>query len=259
MRKIILTQVVVAALLATGAMTAGADTAPTANALPDSAADGLQLVSKTDTREVWKKPGATFGQYDKVAILECPVAFTKDYQRNYNENVQDLTHMVTAKDMARIEQRLSDEFRAVFVDELQTKGGYQVVTYGGADVLVLRPAIINLDVAAPDLQTPDMSQNFTADAGSMTLYLELYDSVTSTLLARVVDAEGANSGLMQVANSVTNKMAADDILRRWADTLRKALDQARAAAPQPVPAAAPAAVPGAPAAPATAAPPAATN
>lgn len=212
-----------------------ADTAAGAP-VPDSAADGLVLVKKTDTREVWKRPGATFSQYDKLAILDCPVAFRKNYQRDYNEDVVGLNRMITAKDMERIEKRLSDEFRTVFVDELQTKGGYQVVSSGAPDVLVLRPAIINLDVAAPDLQTPDMSRTFTADAGSMTLYLELYDSVSSTLLARVVDAEGAYPGLMQVANSVTNKMAADEILRRWADTLRQALDQARAEAPPPAPA-----------------------
>ena len=34
----------------------------------------------------------------------------------------------------------------------------------------------------------------------------------------------ANGGYAVVASSVTNKVAADQILRRWADTLRKHLE-----------------------------------
>jgi hypothetical protein len=201
------------------------------SAAPDSASDGLVLTQKTDTREIWKRPGVSFAQYDRLAILDCPVAFRKNWQEDQNENAASgLGERVTRQDMARIEKSLSDEFRQVFTDELQTKGGYQVVNVGAADVLVLRPAIINLDVAAPDNLTPDVSQA-VANAGSMTLYLELYDSVTSTLLVRVVDAQGAHPGFVQVASRVTNKQAADEILRDWADALRKALDQARAAPP----------------------------
>jgi len=67
----------------------------------------------------------------------------------------------------------------------------------------------------------------------MTLYLELWDGGTSTLLARVIDTEADEStgGIPQDANEVTNKAAADEILRHWADRLRRALDAARSAPP----------------------------
>ena len=67
----------------------------------------------------------------------------------------------------------------------------------------------------------------------MTLYLELWDGGTSTLLARVIDTEADRStgGMAEQANSVTNQAAADDILRSWAERLRKALDAARSALP----------------------------
>ena len=46
---------------------------------------------------------------------------------------------------------LAAEFKKVFTDELQNKGGYQVVTTAAPDVLVLRPALLNVEVNAPDL------------------------------------------------------------------------------------------------------------
>ena len=128
--------------------------------------------------------------------------------------------------MERIKKALSEEFLKIFKRELQDEGGYTVVDTGGEDVLVLRPAIINLDVSAPDKMTPGMSETFTTSAVAMTLYLELYDSVSSQILARYVHADGDREGTMQVANRVTNKAAADRILTRWADRLRKGLDDA---------------------------------
>ena len=91
--------------------------------------------------------------------------------------------------MDRIRALLAAEFKKVFVDEL-TSGGYQVVDFGAADVLVLRPAIINLDVTSPAAAQPaGMGGTFSASAGQATLYLEAYDSVTNEILARVVDPE----------------------------------------------------------------------
>ena len=120
---------------------------------------------------------------------------------------------------------LSAEFLKVFTDELQNKGGYQVVTSGAEDVLVLRPAIMDLDVTAPDTMSAGRSYTLTESAGAMTLYLEVYDSVTSQILARAIDRETSRGmGRIQWANSVTNKQEADRVLRRWASALRSQLD-----------------------------------
>jgi len=68
---------------------------------------------------------------------------------------------------------------------------------------------------------------FSASAGQMTLYLELYDSVTSDLIARLIDAEvDSGLGTIQWQNAVTNRAAADRILKRWADRLRALIEKA---------------------------------
>ncbi|MDH5277374.1 MAG: DUF3313 domain-containing protein [Gammaproteobacteria bacterium] len=58
----------------------------------------------------------------------------------------------------------ADEFRKIFTEELQDKGDYQVVDTAAPEVLVLRPAIINLAITAPDLQSPDMNRTIAQSA-----------------------------------------------------------------------------------------------
>ena len=58
----------------------------------------------------------------------------------------------------------------------------------------------------------------------MTLFLELWDSSTKTILARIMDAQADRDNFAQVASRASNKAAADRILRDWAEQLRKHLD-----------------------------------
>jgi hypothetical protein len=104
-----------------------------------------------------------------------------------------------------------------------------VVDNTGPEVLLLRPAIINLDVTSPDTMSAGFSTTVVASAGQMTLYMELYDSASSTLLARVIDPQAGREG--GVANRVTNTAEADQILRRWADLLSKHLGDLKQNAP----------------------------
>jgi hypothetical protein len=153
-----------------------------------------------------------------VKILDCFVQFKKNYERDYNLNEVGLGGRITDKDIATIKTRLAAAFKKEFTKVL-TKAGHEVVDDVGPEVLLLRPAIINLDVSAPD--TMSFSTTVVASAGQMTLYMELYDSANSELLARVIDPQaGRESG---VANRVTNTASADQILRHWAELLVKHL------------------------------------
>jgi len=187
--------------------------------LPEVSKDGLHLLKHTKVRIAYAKPGATLDKYTKVKMLDCYVQFKKNWQRDYNMNEVGLQGRVTDKDADRIKKTLAAEFSKVFTKVL-TKAGHEVVDDVGPDVLLLRPAIINLDVTAPDLMTAGFSETYTASAGQMTLYLEMYDSATSTLLARVIDPEaGQEGGIAMSANRVTNTAEADQILTHWAKLL----------------------------------------
>jgi len=96
------------------------------------------------------------------------------------------------------------------------------VDHVGPEVLALRPAIISLDVNSPNTQhQAGRSRTYTAAAGQLTLYLEFYDSVTSTMIAKIMDAEADRMGSthFQMSSRATNTAAADRILRSWAREL----------------------------------------
>jgi len=186
--------------------------------LPEVTHDGLHLVKHTKLRAVWMKPGARLDGYKEVALLACYVAFNKHWQSNYNEEAVDLNDMITDSDMKKIREELAAEFNKVFTQVL-TEGGHKTVSSGGSGVLIVRPAIINLEVTAPDTMAPQMEANFSANAGQMTLYMELYDGKTGDIIARVIDPEADGDDFWQVRNSVTNTADADRVLRRWATLL----------------------------------------
>jgi hypothetical protein len=65
-----------------------------------------------------------------------------------------------------------------------------------------------------------MDRNIVASAGSMTLWMELYDSVTGEIIARVIDPAADNRGGFAYRVSTTsNRNAARKILREWAGAL----------------------------------------
>ena len=187
--------------------------------------DGLHLMPDTQLRAVYMKPGADLSQYEKIALLDAYVAFKKNWKREHNEE-ESFEMRVSDKDMKQIRERVAKEFNKEFTKVLSTEGGHEIVKDAADGVLILRPAIINLDVTAPDIMTAGMSETVVASAGSMTLYLELYDGKTQAIIARIIDPEAAdNVGIAQVANRVTNTADFDRVLRRWAEILNKHLAQ----------------------------------
>ncbi len=110
------------------------------------------------------------------------------------------------------------------IHELDKKGDYHLVDEPAADVLLIRPAIIDLVVTAPDTMSPDEA-TFAASAGSETLYVELYDSVSSEILVRAIDRRSDQGyGVAQMSSRVSNAAAERRMVKYWADALRKQLN-----------------------------------
>lgn len=194
------------------------------NEIPEYTVEGLKLVPNTkDIALVWAEPGADLSQYARVYLTEPYVAFRKNWQRDQNRGLIK----VTGSDMERIKKNVSELFMEIFTEELE-KGGYTLAYERAEDVLIVKPAIIDLDVKAPDVRTAGRTSTFTTSAGSMTLYLELYDSETGDLLAKALDAKAdRDSGYMEWQTRAANYTAAKRIMKPWAEALRKGLDEAR--------------------------------
>lgn len=190
------------------------------SATPQTTPEGLNLVTNTNSRIVYVADDTDFTQYNRVMIVDAAVAFKKNWQRDYNRNVTGLDGRVSDKDVERFKEKIATEFKKVFT-ETMTESGHEIVTEAGADVIVLRPAIIDVVANAPDVRSMSASRSYVNDPGQMTLYLEVYDSVSGSMLAKIFDAKDASrmGPTVSFANKATNLAAVDRMLKSWATEL----------------------------------------
>ena len=185
--------------------------------------DGLVPVKNARVAMAYIHPEADFSVFKRVAILEPFVAFRSNWQRNQNRS---RSRNVRAGDVERIKADVADLLRDVFVERLQA-AGFDIVNEAADDVLVLRPAIIDLDITAPDIRRTGRGRTYTATGGAATLYIELLDSVTGQKLGRAADRQAARrgGGMMTWNNRVTNTADARRMFGRWADKLVEFLNE----------------------------------
>ena len=134
--------------------------------------------------------------------------------------------VVGARESSR--QRPGDLARDTFVKVLD-KGGYPEVKAADAGVLRLSVYILDLYVNAPDTMQPGRNRSYSAEAGHMTLGVELHDAVTGTLMARALDrSRSTGSDRITWASGVSNRAEAERLLTGWANKMKDALDAAKA-------------------------------
>lgn len=192
---------------------------------PEVTIDGLHRINGTKMTLVYAKPGVDLSQYNRIHLMEPHVAFKKNWLKAQNS----IPHQyVRTEDMERIKTELAALFTDIFKRELQDKGGYILADDFAEDVLVIRPAIVDLDVIAPDIPGTRNTRSLSYSAGSMALYMELMDSVTGDMLVKSLDSKyDRNRAPSATINKSRNEAAARAMLSEWAELLRRGLDEAR--------------------------------
>jgi len=195
--------------------------------LPAINDEGMELIKDTKTTTIYADPGADLGIYKRIWLEDASVAFKKNWQRDRNRSIRG-TFKVRDSDMERMRQDIATLFREVFTAEL-VDGGYELVEQAGEDVLKAKPAIVDLDVVAPDLVDANRNYSFSESAGEMTLELELYDSLTNDKIVTARDRKrDYRKGYLEWRTSVNNRATAKRLMSSWARAFREALDDARA-------------------------------
>lgn len=194
---------------------------------PEVSEDGLNLKVSTRSTIAYKKPDIDFTVYDQVQIMPSTVAFKQNWLRDYNRTTATLSARVKESDVIKIKQAVATMLDEIFIEEFSKGKGYSVVSTPAANTLLIKPSIVNLDVNAPDLPSASISRTYTRESGEATLFLEIYDSVSGEILARVLDTQGGrDNGFYQWSNRVSNRADARRIIRGWAKTLRTKFDEA---------------------------------
>ncbi len=194
--------------------------------------DGLVEVKPKRLDAAYLMPGADFRPYSKMMIDPVEVAFQKDWMKKHNRSASP-SNRLTQSDAERIAAEARKVFTEAFTETF-TEKGLEIVTAPGADVLRVRPGVIDLYITAPDTMSSGRSRTYSMEAGQATLFIELLDSTSGALLGRALDQRATrNTGRVSISNSVTNLSDFKALFKQWAEISVKGFEDLHAMSPVP--------------------------
>ena len=192
--------------------------------------DGMVQVKSKKLALAYLLPNADFRAYSKVMFDAPEVAFSKNWQRDYNRSTMTLSGRVSDKDMLEAVDGAKQSLAKIFPERF-TQQGYQVVTAPGPDVLRLSLAVINLEVNAPERDLPGRSRTYAVDAGEATFAIEARDSLTGQLLGRAVDRREAGEGPTYRRTYSSNMADFEALFDTWARIAASGLTELKSVSP----------------------------
>ena len=201
--------------------------AVTLHAFPDASAkekptqewDGLVPKYNDKLENVWVRPNVRFKAYKRIRLPPVEVTFAKDWSPDRG------TRSPTNEEIQNIRSGLAQMFHKEFAKHL-ARGGYVITDSNGDDVLIVQAALANLYVNGPQASNSDLARAQTMTTGRVSVVMQLSDSVTQQLLARVVDTQyGDERGNLSWSSAVADSDEARRIIDGWAYALRLGLDK----------------------------------
>jgi len=192
----------------------------------ETTADGLVRAKGSEFDDIWVKPDIDMAGYDELLIEDVRIA----YKRKPNARRYSTAGSNFALDPGQIKD-LKDLLRETLIEQIGESKEWKVASAAGPNVLMIEPGLVDLVVKVPT-DAPPNSTVYTTSAGEVTLLLELRDSETGELLARVADRSearrpGAGSQDLYWSNAVSNRSAVRTMFKRWSRILMARLDTAR--------------------------------
>ncbi len=201
-------------------------TAPTIDTGPDAEVtfDGLHRVKDGKADEAWARPGLDLSGYTKIRLQGAGIEYRPGGEtgRTWRARTSGGPYEVTENQKERLRTVLAEAFR----DELGRSKRFTLVKESGPDVLLIRGGLLDVVSYVPP-QSISRVDIFLNSVGEATLVLEIRDSITDAILARVIDRDAAKviGDTLQDSNRVTNTAQVRRLAKRWASALRKGLDE----------------------------------
>jgi hypothetical protein len=190
---------------------------------PPAADDELVKIERTPLDSAYRAPGFDLEDYQRLAVDECTVSFRDNWLRDQNRE-RGPSQLVTTDDMRRIERQLAASCRDIFSDRLQLRVEGEESAPRGDRTLTVRPAIVDLDILAPDIQASGRQTQLASNAVRMGLEAELVDSDSGATAVRIVDHRRADEvGRTRPTSSVGNMADAERIVRYWVAQVHEVL------------------------------------
>jgi hypothetical protein len=191
--------------------------------------DGLERVAARSIGGVYRLPGASFLPYHRVMVEPPSISFINDWRKNHPE--------VNQAEFMRMLAETVTLFREEFTREFVELGSYTIAEDPDEDVLLVIPAIEELNIVAPDAGDGAGQRTYTRIPITMKITGDLRDAATSKLVGRVVmyhgDTQGFGEMRVQITNRVTNAHEQRLAYSKWSRLVREAIDVAKAERPRP--------------------------
>lgn len=178
--------------------------------------DGLHRIEDPAVDMAWAKLDINLTRYTKVMLMPVGMAFKADGARSASSAAG-----FPLSD--RQKQMLRDTVQEAFAEELGKLKQYTITDQPGPDVLLVCGALLDVVSHVPPQQAA-RGGYVLRDVGEATLVLELRDSMSEEILARVVDRRAASSAFPRKASAVSTQAEVRNAAHHWAGMLRKRLD-----------------------------------
>ena len=184
--------------------------------------DGLYRVERSVADAAWVAPDFDLAGYRKLMVQSAGVAFrpvpwtgspTAARMRGETE------FPVTEQNRSLVAELLQEEL----LDELAKSKRYQLADRAGADVLLVTVGLLDVVSNVPP-ETAGRDRTYLRTIGEAVLVLELRDSASGAILARVVDRRAARASTLQPSNPASNRAEVQRLVDSWGRTIRTNLD-----------------------------------
>ncbi len=203
-----------------------ATSTPTIDTGPDAEVtfDGLHEIKGSIADKAWARPDLELSQYSKIRLQGAGIEYRPGGESGRTSMARSRggPYEVTEKQKEGLRQVVAE----AFLDELGKSEKYSLVNESGPDVLLVRGALLDVVSYVPP-EPIGRGSIYLSRVGEATLVLELRDSITEAILARVVDRRAAEDmgGMLQESNRVHNTAEVRRLAKRWASMLRERLDE----------------------------------
>ena len=190
----------------------------------ETTADGLVRVPSRAEGGVYRDLDADFNRYKRLMIEPLTVEFAEEWRKQHPD--------VADTELRRIQLEAAKDFREVFTKILVDEGPFELAEVREADVFVVVPRLLDLDIPAPETDL-DVS-TYSPRPVSLQMTGELRDGVSGEILLRVIRIEGEPYYMfndIRLANRTANAREIRLSMERWSRLVREAIDVAKATKP----------------------------
>jgi hypothetical protein len=184
--------------------------------------DGLVRVPSRKAGGVYRAPDASFSQYQRLIFEPPSISFVAGWRDTHSE--------ITDSEITRIRTEAARIFREEFARVLIERGPYTFAEDPAPDVLIVSPAIEDLDIAAPGAGATSDKQSFVNRPVKMKITGELRDAASGRLVGRVIMFESEDRyafGDFRLANRTQTAHEERLAFAKWSRLFQEAMNVAK--------------------------------